>query len=180
MKLLLMPLIVYRVTPVTGHAALTHPSPRTKMEQIYAGQCVGAKFPKGQPSANSTLGPGGGTCDWYYQGCQPGCDHCVNDCSHLAAALGRCCEAKWTPTMEDDSPLRTYIDAVPHIDVGFRYNPWRSPGFAPVMGACGVAAGGEPGTAITGVTKGIHGESLPEFQSGATWVAGATAGEVQL
>ncbi len=77
--------------------------------------------------------------------------------------------------MADDSTLRTYDDFSSGVDVGFKYNPWRSPGFAPMLDACGIAGGLEPGASIKGYATGFPGSKLPENPTGTQWVAGSTA-----
>lgn len=67
------------------------------------------------------------------------------------------------------------------------FSPWRAPGSAPVIDACGVAGGRLPGQGIGGAgaqyqnttraKRGDRGSSLPPMPSQATWQAG-TAVEV--
>jgi len=74
-----------------------------------------------------------------------------------------------------DPALRTYKDIVGRVDVGFKYNPWRSPGFAPVLDACGEAGGQEDGAYIYGIQPGANGSNtsvLPATQ-GPSWPAGS-------
>ena len=94
----------------------------------------------------------------------------------MQAAFGKCCETTSEPSIPDDSPLRTYSDlfGVPGFDIGFRYNPWRSPGAAPVFSPCGVAGGNEPGSKIVGYPPGFRGEDLPSNPGMVSWEAGST------
>lgn len=64
----------------------------------------------------------------------------------------------------------------------YYYSPWRAPGSAPVIDACGVAGGRHLGQGIGGAgaqyentslaTEGEVGSNLPAMPSQATWVAG--------
>jgi len=76
------------------------------------------------------------------------------------------------PTVKDPK-LRTYQDFAGHLDVGMKYNPWRSPGFAPVEDPCGVITGNQPGEHVDGAPKpGTRGSSLPAMK-GPNWPAGS-------
>jgi len=65
----------------------------------------------------------------------------------------------------------------------YYYSPWRAPGFAPVIDACGVAGGRHPGQGIgpagaqfqnsTAAKQGDFGSDLPPMESQATWQAGS-------
>lgn len=76
------------------------------------------------------------------------------------------------PTLSDPA-LRTYqdVDGIP--GGGFKYNPWLSPGSAPVLGACGVAGGLDNGASIAGFKPGMFGSELPST-SGPLWPVGST------
>lgn len=75
------------------------------------------------------------------------------------------------PTLNDPK-LRTYQDFA-GIDIGFRYNPWRAPGFAPVLDPCGVITGDQPGEHVDDAPKpGTRGSELPATK-GPQWAAGS-------
>lgn len=75
------------------------------------------------------------------------------------------------PTVHDPK-LRTYKDLP--FDTGMRFNPWRSPGFAPVMDSCGVYAGNTSGEyVIGGQQPGALGSKLPSTK-GQMWIAGSS------
>lgn len=154
---------------VAGHGSMTYPPTRTNMTQKYAGHCAGAIWVDGQQQED--VGPQTGPCSWYSMGCQPGCSTCNPDCSHMGAVLGKCCDKVMEPTVSDPA-LRTYQDVFDSLDLGFKYNPWRSPGFAPVMDACGVAGGLDNGASIAGFEPGMPGSELPPT-SGPQWPAGS-------
>lgn len=150
------------------------------MTQMYAGYCGGMHAPivgpcvfhnEGCQPINGT-GPQDGPCGWYSQGCQPGCDTCKPECGHAASGLGLCCKGVMEPTVSDPR-LRTYDDLLDRFDVGFRYNPWRSPGWAPVMDPCGEAGGQEPGAGIQGFEPGAKGSEVLPVGTGAAWPAGS-------
>jgi hypothetical protein len=77
------------------------------------------------------------------------------------------------PTLPKDPKFRTYQDLGGFIDIGMKYNPWRSPGFAPVEDPCGVITGNQPGEHVNGAPKpGTRGSSLPATK-GPQWAAGS-------
>lgn len=142
------------------------------MTQEYAGRCTGAVAPGAKQPVNGT-GPKDGPCDWYNQGCQPGCSDCNPKCGHIEAGLGKCCNTTSEPTVTDPK-FRTYQDLFGKFDVGFRYSPWRSPGLAPVIDPCGVAGGEEPGASISGFQPGARGSKVLPRGKGPVWLAGST------
>lgn len=161
-----------------AHSALTYPPPRTGQTRELAGICPGivAKHPGGYfPAPSPGKAPINGTCEWYSNGCQPGCSHCNADCTYAQASLGVCCGHKaMEPTLQDPK-LRTYKDfELPGgFDFGMRYNPWRAPGFAPVMDPCGVYTGNQSGEHVTGGKQpGMLGSDLPPTRS-KEWPAGS-------
>jgi hypothetical protein len=128
----------------SGHGALTWPTPRTHHLMKYGGYC---DLPMGIPGTGIHTPSLGGkepvevTCSWYSEGCLIGCGECNTHCGVVGAALKRCCNTTLEPTL--DSSLRTYQDLAGRWDIGMKYNPWRAPGFAPVMDPCGVVSGGQ-------------------------------------
>jgi len=162
-----------------GHASLTNPPPRTGQTTKYAGICPGMWVPTPvgpAPRPSRGQAPINGSCDWYSQGCQPGCSECNVKCGHIAAAFGLCCEKGKGKAMEPtvtDPKLRTYQDFGGLLDIGMKYNPWRSPGFAPVADPCGIITGNQPGEHVDGAPKpGTRGSSLPATE-GPKWPAGS-------
>lgn len=160
-----------------GHSAMTYPPPRTGQTRKYAGICPGivAKHPGGFfPSPSPGMAPVNGTCEWYSNGCQPGCSHCNPNCTYVQASLGLCCGHKAMEPTVHDPKLRTYKDfEIGTFDFGMRYNPWRSPGFAPVMDPCGVYTGAQSGEYVVGgLRPGMRGSDLPATPS-TKWPAGS-------
>jgi hypothetical protein len=98
-------------------------------------------------------------------------------CGHIEAAFGRCCKRdrskRFEPTLPKDPKLRTFQNFFGVLDIGMKYNPWRSPGFAPVQDPCGVVAGDQPGESIVGGPgPGFPGSKLPASE-GPHWAAGS-------
>jgi len=162
-----------------GHGSLTNPPSRMGQTMEYAGECPGMWVPTPigpAPRPSRGKAPTNGTCDWYSQGCQPGCSECNVECSHAAAALGLCCPKGKGKAMEptlNDPKLRTYQDFLGIFDIGMKYNPWRAPGFPPVADPCGIITGNQPGEHVDGAPKpGTRGSSLPAMQ-GPKWAAGS-------
>jgi hypothetical protein len=83
----------------------------------------------------------GQACYWFSSGCTIGCDECDGDGKRVANSCrcGKCANAT------NNNPLTRTAnrDVVPGSaqDVN-KYNPWRWPGKAPVLDACGMAGGG--------------------------------------
>merc|ERR1740121_1100503 len=177
MSLLAEVLSLLLVGSAEGHGTLTNPPPRTGQNMKEAGLCPGMWVPTPigpAPRASRGHATHNGTCDWYSQGCQPGCRECNVKCSHVAAAFGLCCGIGKTmsPTWSDPE-LRTYQNFGGIFDIGMRYNPWRAPGFAPVLDPCGVITGNQPGEHVDDAPKpGTRGSDLPATQ-GPTWSAGS-------
>merc|ERR1712100_843075 len=61
------------------------------MGMEYAGVCPGMWVPTPigpAPRPSRGKSPVNGSCDWYNQGCQPGCSECNPKRGHVAAAFG--------------------------------------------------------------------------------------------
>lgn len=96
--------------------------------------------------ANGTACDNAQACYWYSQGCSIGCPEC--DSVNGRAQIDICGAGKNATILE---PLIRTVnraaEAMTEYDV-YRHNPWRAPGTAPVVDACGMA-GGAP-------TKGVE------------------------
>mmetsp|Transcript_39907 Transcript_39907/g.131998 ORF Transcript_39907/g.131998 Transcript_39907/m.131998 type:complete len:430 (+) Transcript_39907:172-1461(+) len=117
-----------------------------------------------------TGGCRGWACQWFSQGCAAGCASCTGD-----AKVDHCPTAT-APTLPDR--FRTF--GIGEATDWTRTHPWRSPGAAPVLDACGVA-GGAPrdnsapgGHPPPGHAWGARGSLLPPLASSApaSWRAG--------
>merc|ERR1719181_2553423 len=139
----------------------------------------------------------GQSCYWWSQGCSIGCDKCatVTSGTHTphgnapqAGKIGfrkRYCNSTQEPTLPRHA-WTLNMDVVEGADEdSYRYNPWRAPGFAPVVDPCG-QAGGEFGfqhlggdsvfynTTMAGM--GMMGSTLPPTAriNRTRWVAGTS------
>ena len=77
-------------------------------------------------------------CYWFSQGCTIGC----KACDGTPTKFQDLCGANASFTLSDPQ-LRTFNRATPAGDANdwSRWHPWRAPGSAPVIDACGVAGG---------------------------------------
>lgn len=115
-----------------GHGALVSPRPRNAIDF--------AETPDRCMCANNTLGcENGQACYWYNQGCFIGCPTCDSKSGRIQADL---CGGGKVATLNDPE-LRTVnrnATAGSEYDI-YKHNPWRAPGSAPVIDACGLAGG---------------------------------------
>ena len=116
-----------------GHGAMVSPLSRNAVDQL-----VGVNT---QRCSNIT-GDGchnGQASFWYSQGCFIGCPTCDNASGRRQVDL---CGLGKQQTLTDPSQWSVGRDAKPGSpqDV-YKHNPWRAPGAAPVMDACGLAGG---------------------------------------
>lgn len=91
-------------------------------------------------------------------------------------------------TLEPTLPRKAWtmnLNAVDgSVNDSYRFNPWRAPGFAPVMDSCGIAGGRMPWQPSTGdalyyntsfANLGDFGSAvLPPAPSGVVWTAGSS------
>eukprot|EP00036_Acanthoecidae_sp_10tr_P009679 CAMPEP_0182924574 /NCGR_PEP_ID=MMETSP0105_2-20130417/6679_1 /TAXON_ID=81532 ORGANISM="Acanthoeca-like sp., Strain 10tr" /NCGR_SAMPLE_ID=MMETSP0105_2 /ASSEMBLY_ACC=CAM_ASM_000205 /LENGTH=383 /DNA_ID=CAMNT_0025062369 /DNA_START=31 /DNA_END=1182 /DNA_ORIENTATION=+ len=121
------------VVSVWGHGAMVTPRSRNSVDFN-----VGVNT---QRCSNVT----GDTCQngqasfWYSQGCFIGCPTCDNMSGRRQVDL---CGLGKKQTLTDPKYWSVNRDAVPGSpnDI-YKHNPWRAPGSAPVMDACGLAGG---------------------------------------
>lgn len=139
----------------------------------------------------------GQSCLWWSQGCSIGCDECatvtagttpISGNPPMAGKIGfrkRYCNSTLAPTLPRHA-WTLNMDAEEGADEdSYRFNPWRAPGFAPVVDPCG-QAGGEFGyqklggdsvfynTSMSGM--GMLGSQLPATPAAerTTWKAGSS------
>lgn len=134
-----------------------------------------------------------GSCFWFNQGCQIGCetctgtwynDNCTTPDPYTGVVPPMCisepyCNHTMEPTLNDPK-LRTFPET--GLSAIAKYNPWRAPGHAPVFGSCGVAGGGfvdpgwtghhDGGWPPLGYTYGFLGSDLDPSPI-TTWKAGS-------
>jgi hypothetical protein len=156
------------IDSVIGHGHMTWPPPRDGSSMAHAGNCK-------LPNEPRDLTPEDGQCRWFNQGCQAGMSKCTDSFESDPCKLdGSCME----PTVRDPN-ARTWDYEGTLVD-WTRYNPWRSPGWAPVLSPCGQAGGGPTyhpengGLAPKGIPQGMDGRDLPELTNVTTvWEAGS-------
>ena len=129
-------------------------------------------------------GCSGDACMWFSQGCTIGCDNCTsayNEKTSVGNFVGSLCGSMKKPTIMDPA-LRTFNihgkGDETHVGDWTATHPWRAPGNAPVLDACGVASGSDKdnslagGFAPPGNKIGDRGSKLPVVNKTA-WVAGS-------
>jgi len=176
---------------VDAHGAMLNPPARNSIDSTIPGMDwgngstrTGHLEPLGVGCANGTEAcrPGQAVF-WFSQGCTPGCDAC--DSQGQRVALWDHCAANRTepfkPTLEPQYRTANRNATPGSAEDIWIYQPWRSPGLAPVDDACGMA-GGSPTPMYNGAeyvpTKyGKQGELgsqvLEPRPTGITWQSGA-------
>eukprot|EP00501_MAST-03F_sp_TOSAG23-6_P000275 GSMAST32.ASY1.ANO1.281.1 assembled CDS len=158
---------------VQGHGAMNYPPSRN----------AGAL--PGYPIGINASGCEGLACMWFSQGCTIGCDKCVDTFNNFMNFTSACGVEYPNATLPKE--LRTYN--VNNTKPGnlrpdwTLHHPWRHPGAAPVLDACGVSGGstvnndkaGGIGTETIAHKQGVFGSKwLPRVTwSNTTWVAGS-------
>jgi len=116
---------------------------------------------------------------WFSNGCTIGCDKCdgLPANPNTKCRCNRCMNAT-----VNDPKLRTYNRkaAAGSAEDIYKFNPWRAPGFAPVLDSCGMAGGGPKESCGEGkyattefARQGDLGSNvLPPQPTGITWKAG--------
>ncbi len=118
---------------VYGHGAMVSPRSRNSVDylvNVNTARCsniTGSSCNNGQASF------------WYSQGCFIGCPTCDNKSGRRQVDL---CGLGKKQTLIDPKYWSVNRDAIPNSreDI-YKHNPWRAPGSAPVMDACGLAGG---------------------------------------
>eukprot|EP00036_Acanthoecidae_sp_10tr_P012007 CAMPEP_0182917744 /NCGR_PEP_ID=MMETSP0105_2-20130417/1687_1 /TAXON_ID=81532 ORGANISM="Acanthoeca-like sp., Strain 10tr" /NCGR_SAMPLE_ID=MMETSP0105_2 /ASSEMBLY_ACC=CAM_ASM_000205 /LENGTH=475 /DNA_ID=CAMNT_0025054763 /DNA_START=27 /DNA_END=1454 /DNA_ORIENTATION=+ len=148
---------------------------------------------KGECDTGNRWGGDGQPCLWWSQGCSIGCKECatihntttpITGVAPHADKIGfrtRYCNSTFNATL----PKRAWTmnaDVVEgSVNDSYRFNPWRAPGYAPVVDACGQAGGKFKATPIGGDsvytttihgTMGDFGSRLPKGPAAANWTAG--------
>lgn len=148
------------VVAAQGHGMLVEPRPRNARDASLPEFRDGA-WPAdtdGCDCANSAGGcdaskarGSGQSCLWFSQGCSIGCAKCTGKNGHSARSL---CNSSIEPTNNDRAARTMNRDSVAgSTNDTYRYNPWRSPGSAPVADACGQAGGNLPSQGRGGEAK---------------------------
>lgn len=126
----------------------------------------------GQPCDMGLRAAAGQNCLWWNQGCSIGCAECATDIIGPHGSAGgagahpdkigfskRFCNASYNsggpaPMMNSTLPREAWtmnVHAIEGVEEdAYRFNPWRAPGYAPVVDACGMAGGKGPQQGIGG------------------------------
>ena len=184
---------------VAAHSQVIYPKPRNAIDSELP-EWHGGKAPYNwQPHGDNPCACRNGTdvcdvaqtCLWMSVGCSIGCNECDGgDPSVPSAAnpnnIDRCPGQnpdKKTATINDPLHRTTNRGAKAGSDDDWtRFNPWRSPGSAPVYDACGRAGGGPHPTGghgeFTNTSYAKFGDLgskvLPKYPTGAVWKVGST------
>ena len=178
------------ITPSAGHGALISPPSRNAVDRFLPAFHRGAT-PADSNSCNCgnntgcdagiRASGGGQPCLWFSQGCSIGCSTCTGIGSHANVSL---CNATTTPTLPKHAWTMNRWAVEGSVNDTYRHSPWRRPGSAPVVDACGQAGGTEPWHAGPGVAVyannsfarfGDHGSKvLPPAPSGTVWEVGTS------
>jgi hypothetical protein len=144
--------LVAAAARVSSHGMLIHPVPRNARDRSLP-EFASGSWPRDTDGCNCANSEGGcvahtfrgGTgqsCLWFSQGCSINCPKCTGENGHSSVSL---CNSTIRPTNNNRSSRTMNIDAVPGSkNDTFQFNPWRSPGAAPVVDACGQAGGNLP------------------------------------
>lgn len=151
-----MTVVAALAATVAGHGAMVTPRSRNSIDWMVGvntqrcSNITGDKCENGQASF------------WYSQGCFIGCPTCDNASGRRQVDL---CGLGKTQTLTDPKYWSVNRDAPPgSVTDIYKHNPWRAPGSAPVMDACGLAGGSysrQPGAEAGDYTKTVfaqHGD----------------------
>lgn len=175
---------------VEQHASVIMPPSRNAIDGEPGTPWSGGKHPPtgwimpyGSNCTNGTSACNSGqSAFWFSQGCTVGCKVCTGNGSRLPN-FDHCPDIPKPSVAEQIAPqyrttnLRTSPGSIEDF---WRFNPWRSPGNAPVYDPCGMAGGsptaqfnaGEYNTTIY-AKQGDLGTNLPRRPSGTVWKRGS-------
>eukprot|EP00040_Diaphanoeca_grandis_P011897 m.60909 g.60909 ORF g.60909 m.60909 type:complete len:403 (-) comp22904_c0_seq1:338-1546(-) len=197
------------VAIVAGHGALFIPTPRNSMDSTLPGfedgkspsEACTCNNGNGSPTTGCDRGlrgnADGQSCLWWSQGCSIGCEQCVTETAGTTPISGNppqagkigfgksyCSNPKTNATLPKHAWTLNLGVTEGSEEDRYRFNPWRAPGWAPVVDACG-QAGGQYGYQHLGGDSVFHnttmavmgdlGSKLPKGPSMATWKAGGRA-----
>jgi len=196
LRIALLPLLLAfaaMLTTVDAHGAMLTPPPRNAIDSTIPGMDwgngsthTGHLEPLGVSCANGTepCKPGQSVF-WFSQGCTPGCETCdsqgqrVANWDHCAATR----KAPFEPTLAPQYRTANR-NATPGTEQDiWKFQPWRSPGLAPVSDPCGMAGGspipvyngGEYVPTKYGKQGDLGSKVLAPRPTGITWKAGGVA-----
>lgn len=169
-----------------GHGSVVYPPTRNSVDRNLppwkGGKHpdTGDKEPFGCVCSNGTKPCDvGQSCFWFSNGCTIGCDKCDGNGARIpnSCRCGQCANS----TVNDPKYRTANRHAVAGSEADTsKYNPWRSPGKAPVFDACGMAGGttvdqglgGVYNTTIYAKLGDLGSKVLPETPTGTVWIAG--------
>ena len=136
---------------VAGHASIIMPPSRNAVDGLPGTPWSNARHPltgwimpySGACSNGTTPCNSGQSAFWFSQGCTIGCKTCTGNGSRIPN-FDHCPSLPKPPlSAQLDAQYRTTnLKTKPgSIQDFWRFNPWRSPGNAPVMDPCGMAGG---------------------------------------
>jgi len=138
---------------------------------------------------------GGQSCLWWSQGCSIGCEKCAAADVPVAPTgapphkdkIGfrtRYCNSTFQPTLPREAWTMNVRAVDGSVEDSYRFNPWRAPGYAPVVDACGQAGGrygmcpigGDSVFTNTSMAKlgDLGSQVLPQTRNKARWAAGSS------
>jgi hypothetical protein len=121
------------IAMVAGHGAMVQPRSRNAVDWLAGVNTQRCSNSDGSKCNN------GQAAFWYSQGCFIGCPTCDNASGRRQVDL---CGLGKKQTLTDPKYWSVNRDAPPGSDLDiYKHNPWRAPGAAPVMDACGLAGG---------------------------------------
>eukprot|EP00090_Calanus_glacialis_P028498 TRINITY_DN45762_c0_g1_i1.p1 TRINITY_DN45762_c0_g1~~TRINITY_DN45762_c0_g1_i1.p1 ORF type:complete len:389 (+),score=86.00 TRINITY_DN45762_c0_g1_i1:65-1168(+) len=183
-------LILLQAALAHGHGAMVNPLTRNAIDRSLPWSVRAPRQPC--TCANTTAGSAGAhseegcdnaqACYWYQQGCSIGCPSCDSVNGRQQVDL---CGLGKKATINDPELRTVNREAVAGsiYDI-YKHNPWRAPGSAPTVDACGLA-GGTPWTEnvpewgeyvnTTFAKHGDKGSKLPEVPTNVLWLVGGTA-----
>ena len=182
-------LSLFLLNEVSGHGGLITPPSRNAVDRFLPGFAGGRSLTDSCNCGNSKTGcfegvrasGGGQPCMWFSQGCSIGCGSCTGIGSHSAVSL---CNGTAQPTLPTYAWTMNRGVAPGSASDSYRFNPWRSPGTAPVEDACGRAGGTDPAhegpgeakfaTTIFATMGDLGSRVLAPAPSGTVWAAGAS------
>lgn len=167
------------IAGVSGHGALYLPIPRNSADKSLPAFTNGSvpsggsactcanglekETPDGQCTRGLREAADGQSCLWWSQGCSIGCETCatadggtdpITGSEPHADKMGfrvSYCEEPSTNATLPRYAWTMNVDAVEGAEEdSYRFNPWRAPGSAPVVDACGQAGGKYPQTPVGG------------------------------
>jgi len=187
--LLLIQLSIFS-SGIEAHGSLVNPLSRNAVDKYLpwedrapAQPCICANTTAGSATGPGTSGcDNGQACYWYQQGCSIGCPTCDSVSGRVQIDI---CGLGKEATINDPSQrtVNRAAEAGSIFDI-YKHNPWRAPGSAPTLDACGLAGGTPWGDNVpewgeyvntTNARHGDPGSQLPPLPTSTIWRSGGSA-----